>query len=221
MTYPDDFINKIICGDCLEIMKDIPDKSIDLVLTDPPYGMGYLSNHYKNINPFNRIVGDDKFPSQIIPLLKSKAKKAVYVFCRWNNLKEVEEPKSFISWVKNNWTAGDLLHEHGRQWEGILFYPMEQHSFKKRYPDVIDYSRVPPTELEHPTQKPVSLIKMIIENNTEPNDLILDPFSGSCTTAVACKLLNRRCISIEISPEYCAIGEKRLRNTIPNYELAL
>ena len=113
MKYPDDFINKVICGDCLDVMKDIPDNSVDLILTDPPYGMNFQSN-YRKIK-YDKIKNDNNFPLWIFEEFNRIARKAVYVFCRWDNLGELPKPKSVLAWVKNNWSMGDLKHEHGRQ----------------------------------------------------------------------------------------------------------
>jgi len=205
------FLNKVICGDCLKILPQIPNKSVDLVLTDPPYGINYQSGRYKYGNPHKPIGGDDRYPSELIPLFKNKAKKAVFSFCRWDNLYEVEKPTSFIVWIKNNWSAGDLRRAFGRMWEGILFYPLEEFEFNKRVPDVIDCRRVPPTQLMHPTEKPIHLIKHIIRNCSKEGDLILDPFLGPGTTAVAAKMLDRNFIGIEINQDYCEIARQRLR----------
>lgn len=196
---------KLIHGDCIKVMKTMPQKSVDLVVTDPPYGMEYLSNHYKNGNPFAKIVGDDKpYPSELIKVFKTLTRKAIFCFCRWDNLKEVEKPKSFIVWAKNNWTAGDLKHEYGRSWEGILFYPLTEHIFSKRPPDIYYTSRVPSRDLLHPTQKPIKLLEWIIKNNSNQGDVVLDPFMGSGTTGVACHNLNRKFIGIELDADYFA-----------------
>lgn len=197
--------NKIYCGDCLDIMKDIPDKSIDLVLTDPPYGMNFQSNHRKTQH--NKIENDDSFPLWIFKEFNRIAKRAVYVFCRWDNLVELPKPTSVLAWVKNNWSMGDLKHEHGRQWEAICFYPQEEHEFIKRIPDVIKANRT--GNNLHPTEKPVDLMIQIIQANK--GDVILDPFTGSGSTLVACQELHRNFIGIEISPEYCKIAEDRLK----------
>lgn len=204
------YLNKIINADCLEILKEIPDKSIDFVITDPPYGMNYHSGYYKYGNPHKEIVGDNKYPADIIPLLKRKARKGVFAFCRWDNLKDVEQPTSFIVWVKNNWSAGDLNKEFGRMWEGILFYALDDFSFNKRMPDVIESKRIPSTELKHPTEKPVGILKKIIEFCTQPDDIILDPFAGSGSTLVAAAQLNRQYIGIEIDSMYVKICQSRL-----------
>ena len=105
---------------------------------------------------------------------------------------------------------GDLLHEHGRQWEAIAFFPLEDHEFIKRIPDVI-HLRKTGNNL-HPTEKPVDLIKTLIGSNI--GDLILDPFLGSGTTAVAAKQLGRNFIGIEISEKYVKIAKERLRQEV-------
>ena len=186
-------------------MKEIPDKSIDLVLTDPPYGMNYRSNHRKE--KYDKIVGDDNFPVEILDEFFRIAKRAVYVFCRWDNLKDLPKPTSVLAWIKNNWSMGDLKHEHGRQWEAICFYPQEEHEFIKRIPDVIKAKRT--GNNFHPTEKPVDVLIELIQSNI--GDIILDPFCGSGSTLVACQNLKRNFIGIEISPEYCKIAEERLR----------
>jgi DNA modification methylase len=206
------YINQIINADCLEILKELPDKSVDFVMTDPPYGMNYHSGHYKNGNPHKKIVGDNEYPANIIPLLKRKARKGVFAFCRWDNLREVEQPDSFIVWVKNNWSAGDLNKEFGRMWEGILFYALEDFKFNRRIPDVIESKRISAVELKHPTEKPVNLMKKLIEYCTQPDDIILDPFAGSGSTLVAAAQLNRKYIGVEIESLYVKTIQYRLAN---------
>ncbi len=200
--------------DCTDILRHMEDNSLDIILTDPPYGIEYLSNHYKDGNPFSEIIGDDEFPAYLIPEFKRIAKKAVFVFCRWDNLIEtegLEKPKSFIVWVKNNWGMGDLQHEFGRMWEGILFYPCEEHEFEKRLPDAIHCDRVPASQLVHPTQKPVPLLEQLIRNNSKPGDTVLDPFMGSGSTGVACVRSGRNFIGIEIDETYFDTAEKEIK----------
>jgi site-specific DNA-methyltransferase (adenine-specific) len=201
-------INKVWHGDCYKLLESMPDKCVDIVVTDPPYGMSFVSNHRKTKH--KKIVGDKEFPVGVIDELIRVSRKAVYVFCRWDNLKDLPKPKSVIAWVKNNWSMGDLKHEHGRQWEAICFYPQLQHEFIKRIPDVITNSRTG-NDL-HPTQKPVDLIKTLIQANK--GDLVFDPFMGSWTTAVACQQLGRNFIGAEIDKEYCEIGRQRLRQQV-------
>jgi DNA modification methylase len=103
---------------------------------------------------------------------------------------------------------GDLLHEHGRQWEGICFYPMEEHEFIKRIPDVIQIKRTG-NDL-HPTEKPACLLSILIQANV--GQIILDPFMGSGTTAKAAFDNNRDFIGYEIDKDYFDAASKRLDN---------
>ena len=194
----------VIQGDCLEVMKTFPDKAFDLVVTDPPYGMEFRSNH--RFKKHDKIAGDDRFPLEAMEECFRLAKRAVYVFCRWDNLKELPPPKSVLVWVKNNWSMGDLQHEHGRQWEAIAFYPQENHKFIKRIPDVIYENRT--GNNLHPTEKPVELIRKLLAANEGAT--VLDPFAGSGTTVLAAQSLGRSGTGIEISEKYCEIARNRL-----------
>lgn len=196
---------RIYLGDCAEIMPLL--EQVDLVVTDPPYGMNFQSNHREEKH--ERIHGDDKLPIETIKYALAMANRGGYVFCRWDNLHEFPKPKSCIAWVKNNWSMGDLKHEHGRQWEACLFYAKADHEFIERIPDVIHADRT--GNDRHPTQKPVDLMKRLIMCNV--GQTVLDPFMGSGSTLLACKELKRSGIGIEISEEYCEIAKKRLQNT--------
>ncbi len=199
----------LLKADCNDIKFD--DKSVDLTISDPPYGIQWHSGHYKNGNPFEPIKGDDRYPIEIIPKLKQLTKKAIFLFCRWDNLYDVEKPMSFIVWVKNLWTAGgDIKHSFGRQWEGILFYPMEKHLFNYRPPDIIQCAKVFSGHLVHPTQKPLKLIKWILQHNSIEGDLVFDPYFGSGTTGLACEQMKRRWIGIEDKESYCIVAKKRI-----------
>jgi site-specific DNA-methyltransferase (adenine-specific) len=216
----------LYCGKCEIILplinKEIENNNIDeidLVLTDPPYGMKYHSGHYKDGNPHEKIKGDDKYPVEMIDAFIDMSNKAVFSFCRWDNLHEVKKPNSFIIWQKNNWSAGDLKHEYGRMYEGILFYASINHKFKKRKPDIIRCDRVPPTQLTHPTEKPVGLLIDLIDNNTELHDMVIDPYCGTGSSLVASCRLNRRWIGIEISEKYCEIAKKRIKKEYDQFKM--
>lgn len=204
--YYQDSAVTIYHGDCRDILRATP--LVDLVITDPPYGMNFQSNY--RFNKHSMIHGDEKFPSDLIELCMFKALRAAYIFCRWDNLPSMPPPKSVLAWVKNNWSMGDLQHEHGRQWEACCFYAMENHEFIKRIPDVIHSDRTG-NDL-HPTEKPVELMGKIIACNV--GETILDPFMGSGTTLRAAKDLNRKAIGIEIEEKYCEIAAKRMSQEV-------
>lgn len=203
--YQDNYCT-IYHGDSREILPQLP--VVDLVLTDPPYGMKFRSNH--RAEKHLPIHGDDFLPLDLIELCIMKATRAAYICCRWTNLKELPGPTSVICWVKNNWGMGDLLHEHARQWEAICFYCKEKHQFIKRPSDVIFADRT--GNYYHPTEKPIEIWQQLLEANV--GDLVLDPFMGSGTTLVAAKNLGRKAIGIEIEEKYCEVAVKRLRQEV-------
>jgi len=215
MKWPDDFVNKVIHGDCLEVMKEMPDECIDCIITDPPYGIEYYSNRYVSGNPHDKIIGDKSFLLPIDELWRL-LKPSGAIFSFYSHKKPLLDTrlKNVIIWVKNNWTAGDLYGDFGNQYECIGFLPKDNFKLrnKKRYSNVWFFDRVPPKF--HPTQKPIGLISRIIECGSREGDIILDPFLGSGTTAVACKRLGRKFIGIEINQEYCKIAEERLAQEV-------
>jgi len=217
-------LGKLFCGDCLEVMKDIPDGSIDLVLTDPPYLIKYKTNYRKNKNHefCSPIQNDDnsrliqKFVRISYQLLKEN--RAFYCFGSWKTVdyfkREIESYfnlKNIIIWVKNNWTAGDLKAQYSQQYEVIFYANKGRLSIKgKRLSDIWYSNRIAGKGQRHQNEKPLKLIEQIIDKSSDKDDLILDPFLGSGTTAAACEKLGRKWIGVEISEPYCEIAKKRL-----------
>ena len=217
-------LNKIYCMDCLEGMKQIEDNSVDLVVTDPPYGISYKSN-YGSENYKKRIQKTEwdksfnfrKYWKQIYG--KMKEISDCFVFGRWENyniMKELEGFKQILIWDKCCGGLGDL-NTFIPTYELIFYFKKGNRKPNKRTPAVIrnhsqaswKYGNSNRT-YTHPTQKPKELIIKLLLISSNINDLILDPFMGSGTTAVACKQLNRNFIGFEISPEYVEIANKRL-----------
>lgn len=205
-------LNKIYNMDCLEGLKLIPDNSIDLVLIDPPYGINYLSNYRKEKH--EKIVNDNVLFITLEELWRVlKNDGAIFCFYSHKNPLIDEKVKNTIIWVKDNWTAGDLEGDFGNQYECIAYLPKKDFKLKsKRYSNVWNFKRT--LNNLHPTEKPVSLLKRLVESGSKENDLVLDCFMGSGTTAVACKQLNRNFIGFEISKEYCDIANERLSKEI-------
>lgn len=190
-------------GDCREILPTL-DK-VDAVVTDPPFGMCFVSNFRREETKHMPIQNDDT-PDLLRWACGIPVKHSKYVFCRWDNLSNVPKPESAITWVKNNWSMGDLEHEHGRMSELCLFYTGEDHSFPNKRPvDVISCART--GNNHHPTEKPVDLMRSIVEWT---DGVVLDPFMGSGTTGVACAKLGRKFIGIELEPKYFDIACKRI-----------
>ena len=121
-------------------------------------------------------------------------------------MREVPPPKSCITWVKNNWSMGDLEHEHGRQTELCLFYPGINHRWPEMRPsDVINAPRT--NNDYHPTEKPVYLMEQVVKWTA---GVVVDPFMGSGTTGVACMNLGRKFIGIELEKKYFDIACERI-----------
>ena len=191
-------------GDCREILPTLP--KVDACITDPPYGMAFQSN-FRTVQ-HDRIANDDDVGllawACAIPVRHSR-----YVFCRWDNLLDgVPHPKSCVTWVKNNWSMGDLEHEHARQTEVAMFWPGPDHSWPgKRPTDVVHAPRT--GNSEHPTEKPVYLMEQFVGWT---RGLVLDPYMGSGTTGVACVNLQREFIGIEIDPKHFATACRRIED---------
>jgi len=193
-------------GDCPEILQSLG--MVDVVITDPPYGMNFVSNYRKE--KYNKIENDHNsdIAKNVIEWAIANTKNAVYVFGRWENINEYPKPKSVITWVKNNWSMGDLKHEHARQTELIYFYPCPEHSWGGARPTDVVYADRTGNEY-HPTEKPEVLMRKII--GWTNGKVILDPFMGSGTTGVACVQTNRQFIGIEINEKYFDIACKRIK----------
>ena len=198
-------------GDCLEILPTLP--KVDAVVTDPPYGMSFRSNHRKTKH--GGISGDHNPRSLQMVVEEIYADHSKYVFCRWDNLEDIPKPRSLITWVKNNWSMGDLDHEHARQTECILFYPGIGHYFPGGRPQ--DVIRAPRTGNDfHPTEKPAQLMRAVVKWTA---GTVLDPFMGSGTTGVACAKLGRKFIGIELEERYFDIACERIQKAYDQPDL--
>ena len=206
---------EIIQGDCLEVMKGFADKSFDLVLTDPPYGIGMA----RQIKPTK--------PSR--PSTYGSDRK--YTTASWDDVKIQEEyfkeifrvSKEQVIWggnyyapyfpVSRGWLFWDKMFDKTSNFShGELAWTskdMRLQMFKQSSKAETRGGR----DRVHPTQKTVGLMDWCLQ--LFPDSLtILDPFMGSGTTLVAAKQLGRSATGIEISPEYCEIARKRLEQNI-------
>lgn len=205
-------LNKIYCWDCLDFMKQIPDKSIDLVLTDPPYWIN-LDKWFSWCGGFRKPIQRRQYDDNRDSFTPSKEyfdemfriAKDIIIF--WGNFFTDKLPQS------NHWIFRDKNNTMPTFWDWELIYTnIKRNSVKKYY---YEYNWLIGAEQVryHPTQKPVTLICKILENYSEPWMTILDPFIWSWTTAVACKQMNRNFIGIEKEQKYVDIANKRLQYT--------
>lgn len=189
-------------GDCREVVPTLG--QFDALCTDPPYGMAFQSN-YRTIK-HNKIANDET-EELLLWACALRPLHSAYIFCRWDNLASVPKPKSLVTWVKNNWSMGDLQHEHGRQTEVALFYAGPNHDFPSGRPSDVVYAARTDNE-HHPTEKPVSLMQKVCGWT---RGTILDPFMGSGTTGVAAVKEGRHFIGIEQDPVHFETACRRIR----------
>lgn len=209
---------KLIHGDCLEVMKQIPSENVDMVLTDPPYGMDFQSHRRKEV--YAKIKNDtslewlDGYFAECRRILKDDT--AIYCFCSWHNVdifKKAFEKyfklKNIVVWVKNNHGSGDLKASYAPKHEFILYGNKGRRTFYgKRMEDVIFANKT--KNENHPTEKPIDLLEQFINNSTEKNAVVFDGFMGSGSCGVACINTNRDFIGIELDENYFNIAKKRI-----------
>lgn len=219
-------LNTLHRWDCLEIMKSIPDKSIDLVLTDPPYWMSFLSSFrqehtkHKAIENDNSLEWIDEFLQNIQRVSKPEAHQ--YIFCSMHHIdtfvqkvKKYLNYKNILIWEKNNTWMWDLEWDYAPKYEFCIFCNGDG-SVKLNWwrdPNIMKWNKT--WNDLHPTQKPVEMFVYLIQKSTQSWATILDCFAWSWTTWVACIETGRNYILIEKDEDYCNIIEKRLRNTTP------
>lgn len=220
MINVEDITNKIICADCMDILKQLPDKCVDLVLTDPPYGIGEANG--KNASRGNLAIAkdygkkdwDNKIPAKEIFDEIFRVSKNQIIFGGNYFIEYLHNSNCWLVWDKLNgkndfadcelaWTSfNSAVRKYEFLWNGML-----QQNMKNKEQRI------------HPTQKPVDLFGQILRDYSNENDLILDCFSGSGTTAIACHRLNRRFICIEKDKEYWEASCKRLEDEQRQYKL--
>jgi len=226
-------INTIIEGDCLEVMKTLEDKSIDLIITSPPY---YNSGHkYQRGTGFHytQDVGEPLYIIyDMLELAYKKLKDDGIVcidLCFSYGETGVMRPFDIINRVRNKigYFVNDLIIWHKNNpiplinrltnaYELIFVlskHPIGKYQTKKYTHNVWQFS-VSSGVKGHSAVFPLELPLRCLEHFSKESDLVLDPFIGSGTTAVACKKTNRKYIGIEISPEYCKIANKRLAQEV-------
>jgi len=192
---------KLYLGDCLEVMKGFPDKSVDAVITDPPYGVnveyGCFEDTKENLSALI---------TQFMPEITRLSERSL-ITCGNGNQYLYPQPDWTLCW---HIPAGNGYNKWGfTTWQPILAYGKSYRPKGRAYPDSFVMS---PTSDKngHPCPKPDKLMRAIIERYTNEGDTILDPFMGSGTTGVACVQTGRNFIGIEISEEYFRIAEKRI-----------
>lgn len=223
----EEIINKVHCADSFKFLKEIPENCIDLIVTDPPYNIHLQKNYYSNRKRknYSEYVDGPVKHSEWLPEIYRILKNNTHFYCFSGYteiadlIKESEksgfENKGIIVWHKEwtGWIAGAYGYKYKPMSELCCFFFKGKRKINSpETADILKAKRV--RNINHPCPKPTDLLGTFIKNSTNENDLVLDPFSGSGSTVVACKLLKRNFIGIEINPKYVGIAEDRLKQDI-------
>lgn len=227
--------NLIMFGDCRQLSPALEDKSIDCVITDPPYGVNYRSRSAVTAEGkkwVQEIANDadltgaiNLFHEAMAPIVKDKMKdnSDLYVFTRWDIvgewIKAVEylpgiKYKMLLVWDKGSPGMGDIDANWGCGHELILYCKKGRRDVSYRRSGIISIERVPKTQIVHPTEKPVALLETFIEMSTKPGDTVLDLFSGSGSTSVAAKNTGRNSYAYEVDKDFYERSMARLEQGV-------
>ena len=200
----EEYINKVICGDCLEVMKKLPDKCIDLVLTDPPYGVNLKYDVYEDTEESWFEMMD-----KIIPEMRRVAKMVIFPSCQIKRLDWFyinHKPDWLICWYKGS--PGHAGYVGFNDWEPHIVYGKITNTMHDYFAATNDEKM---GNYGHPCPKPTKWAEWLISRATKEGQIVLDPFNGSGTTTFIAQKLGRNFIGIDLSEDYCKIAEKRLR----------
>lgn len=204
-------------GNSLEILETLEDSCIDIILTDPPYGIDYVSNRSIDENAITKrgLLNDGK--DEAFDLLdktceilqrKTAVNSHLYFFCSWSVFSKFEAIiskyftiKTPIVWDKGNKGSGDLDNDWGNQTEIIIYCVKGKKLVNNRRGNLISVARLHTSKMIHPTQKPNELIKQILEVSATKGDFVVDPFMGSGSTIKVCNEMNLKSLGIELDKE--------------------
>ena len=219
----------LLFGDCLERMKEIPDGSVDLCVSDIPYkltgggkGDGANSKRPKGILSDNsQLMSVPKFEDWLPDLYRiMKDGSHIYLMCNFKNLNDLMNKSlavgfkhiNLLVWEKNNCTPSQFYMKNCE-------YTLLLRKGKSKYINNIGESKTVHKfnniigNKVHPTEKPEELMKFYVENSSNVGDTVLDIFMGSCSTGVACVNTNRRFIGVEMEEKYFDIGVNRMQES--------
>ena len=217
----------LLCGsstDKLSVEKLLKDKSVSLILSDPPYGIAYVEGKYDFLTSSipRKIIANDQlqtdesykqFTQQWLEVIKPylAPKNSFYIFNSDKmifSLKDALDESGYkfcqlLIWIKNHSVIGrmDYLPMH----ELVAYGWLGTHKFfKSKDKSILAFPKPNKSPL-HPTMKPISLLRHLILNSSQIGDYVYDPFLGSGSTLIACEQTRRKCIGVEIDPDYCQV----------------
>lgn len=204
-------------GDCLEYMKTLPDGAVDCVVTDPPYGIG--ENQRRVMSRGNLAVPTDygsfSWDTQRV------TRAHVDDMRRVSQQQVIWGGNYYADWLpaSSSWLVWDKVNGTNDFADCELAWTSHKKAVRRFVYMWNGMLKQLPEDRFHPTQKPVALMKWVLENYTNPGDTIFDPFMGSGTTGVACMQTGRKFIGCEIDEKYFAIAKKRIEDAAAQLHL--
>lgn len=231
-------------ADCLDIMKQMPDKCIDLVLTDPPYGTTHcdwdkmidFELYWKEIKrisknnapiimtarePFTSLLVNSNINNYRHKWVWNKKLSGNFLLAKYMPLQIDEDvivfsfntPLNYYPIMRKGKLRLKKMSVDAEQFDSIKNKKnRKDYFYDEYYPiNILDIPNTNRKEIYHPTGKPVLLFEYLVKTYSKDNNVILEPFLGSGTTAVACQNLNRKYIGIELEEKYCEIAKQRLK----------
>jgi|TARA_R110002060_G_scaffold792_2_gene1920 DNA modification methylase len=207
--------HRIMCGDSTssdDVAKLMNGEKADMVFTDPPYGVSYQSNMRTKSQKFDVLENDDTFITEWINNLPLYSNGFVFVWTSWKVLKQwiefcegIGDLSNIIVWDKGGGGIGDLKKTFLTDYEVALVYHRGAEIIGKRLGSVWSVGKDSASSYLHPTQKPVELAVVAIENILQRNKIVLDLFLGSGSTLIAAEKLKRKCYGMELDEKYCDV----------------
>lgn len=217
-------------GDAAEVLPTYKTESFDLVVTDPPYGVEFESGmRGESLGKIANDGADEDSRTLVAELLLECVRlvgqnRHLYVFGP-EVLRELDAKVSApaeLIWVKQAGPGmGDLSSPWGPQHEKLHFYTnLHRHAGKRgketnpvrvRKGSVLEFVKPTGLKVRHPSEKPVALLKELIESSSRAGEVVLDPFGGVGSTAVAAILAGRRAVTVELEPRYAEIALERIK----------
>jgi len=220
--YYEDQMITLYNADCRDVAEQIGEKTIDLLLTDPPYGMAFNSGWTAStaVKSDGERQGARVVRTALNSLSPSFSEDMhALVFCHWKSWPDFHDHlchlfsfRNALIWSKGGGGMGDLRHEYAKDYEVILFGAKGRgrELSGKRSGCILNCPRVPPQKRNLPYEKPVSLLTELIQKHSTENMLILDPFVGSGSTIIASMATKRKVIGIELDEKNCEIAARRI-----------
>jgi len=211
LRFPEDFLDKIVCGDALQLIRRIPDGVVDAVITDPPYGL-----NTEGINDTNDLTTFYAILPECWRVLKQNAFFITFFSTKLLPQLFRSNPFTYFWQIILYCPGGSVNSPIGfTKFFSCFVFKKGNPSVVKRCKDIFvdtPSKMVEPDEgyIDHPTPKPKRFMMEIVKMFTKEGDLILDPFLGSGSTAIACRLLGRHFIGFEINEKYCHLAARRL-----------